>query len=191
MPPSLADDVRETAEDAYGALPNFFAELNRHSAASGAAYIAADEALQDGLLTPAEQQAVLLVVAAHHNSRYDAVAHARLALDAGLPPQTVNRLLDGDPPADDRLRALVEATQHTYDERGWLDPEFVEDLEARGVSRGELYEIFALYGMKTFSSFVNHIADPAVDDALRPTEDVLDTVPDEPDDASMRRLVIG
>lgn len=37
-------------------------------------------------LDPPEQQVVLLTTARYHDSRYDAVVHARMALDAGLPP---------------------------------------------------------------------------------------------------------
>lgn len=188
---SLADDVRSSAAEAYGDVPNFIAAMNAHSGAPGAVYIAADTVLMEGLLTAAEQQAVLLSICAHHNSRYDSVAHARMGLNAGLSPDTVDRLLAGETPTNERLRDLVDATQETCDDRGWLDPETVTDLEARGVERGELYEIFALYGMKTFSSFVNHIADPALDAPLQSTEQALDEVPEAPSSVEMRRLVRG
>jgi alkylhydroperoxidase family enzyme len=191
MPSSLAADTRQSARDAYGAVPNFLDAMTRHSGAAGAVYVAADKALMEGLLSAAEQQVVLLALAEHHNSRYDAVAHARLALDAGLSPATVNHLLAGQLPHDERLRALVEATRLTCDERGWLDADALERLRERGVSRGELYEIFALHGMKTFSSFVNHIVDPDLDSPLKPLETTLDHVPEEPSTMEMRRLVIG
>ena len=191
MSSSLSGNVRESAQTAYGDVPNFLKAMNAHTGVPGAVYVAADEALMDGLLSPAEQQAVLLALSAHYDSRYDGVAHARLAINAGLSPAVVDRLLAGKLPNDDRLRALVEATRQTYDERGWLDPETVQNLEERGVSRGELYEIFALHGMKTFSSFVNHIADPDVDPALQSTEETLDNVPEKPSTQEMRRLVLG
>jgi alkylhydroperoxidase family enzyme len=191
MSSSLADDVRQSATEAYGSVPNFLEAILAHGSTPGAVYVAADEALMDGVLSPVEQQAVLLAICAHHNSRYDSVAHARMALDAGLAPQVVDRLLAGKLPQDDRLRALVEATRQTYDERGWLDPETVQALEERGVGRGALYEIFALYGMKTFACFTNHITDPAIDAGLASTEDQLDNVPDEPSEMEMRRLVLG
>lgn len=191
MSSPLANDVRQSATRAYGEVPNFLEHMTAYTGAPGAVYVAADEALMDGLLSPAEQQTVLLTASAHHDSRYDAVAHARLALDAGLSPDTIDRLLSEKLPRDDRLRALVEATRQTHDERGWLDAETIQHLEERGVSRGELYEIFALFGMKTFSSFVNHIADPEVDAPLKPTENRLASVPDEPSTIEMRRLVLG
>jgi alkylhydroperoxidase family enzyme len=191
MSSSLSDNVRPSAEAAYGTVPNFLKAMTAHTDVPGAVYVAADQALMDGLLSPTEQQAVLLALSAHYDSRYDGVAHARLAMDAGLSPPVVDRLLAGKLPNDDRLRALVEATRQTCDERGWLDPETVQNLDERGVSRGELYEIFALHGMKTFSSFVNHIADPDLDPALRPTEETLNNVPEKPSTLEMRRLVIG
>jgi alkylhydroperoxidase family enzyme len=172
-------------------VPNVIEAMIRHTSVPGAVYVAADEALMEGLLAPAEQQAVLLAFAEHYDSRYDGVVHARMALDAGLSPETVDRLLAGQLPQEDRLRALIEAARQTYDERGWLDPETVQNLEQRGVSRGELYEIFALHGMKTFSSFVNHIADPSIDEPLESTEEGLDHVPEEPSTLEMRRLVLG
>jgi alkylhydroperoxidase family enzyme len=191
MPSSLADDVRQSAREAYRSVPNFLEAMTEHTGIPGAVYVAADETLIEGLLSPAEQQTVLLVLSEHHNSRYDAVAHARLALNAGLPPHTIERLLADQSPQDERLQALVDATRQTCDDRGWLDPDTIQDLEERGVSRGELYEIFALHGMKTFSSFVNHIADPELDPPLKSTEETLDNVPEEPSTMEMRRLVFG
>jgi len=191
MPSSRINDARQFALEAYETVPNFLHEIFTHTRTPGAVYVAADDALMDGLLSPPEQQAVLLAICAHHNSRYDSIAHARMALDAGLSPRVVDRLLAGQLPENDRLRALIEATRQTYDERGWLDPETVQALEERGVERGELYEIFALYGMKTFACFTNHITAPAIDAGLRSTADRLDNVPDEPSSMEMRRLVLG
>lgn len=189
MPSTLTEDVKQSATAAYGAVPNFLRNMTAHTAAPGAAYIAADQALTDGLLSPTEQQAVILAICTHHDSRYDAVAHARLALDAGLSPDVVERLLSGKLPQDTRLRALIEATRQTYDERGWLAPETIQNLEERGVSRGELYEIFALYGMKTFSSFVNHIAEPEIDPSLTSTEENIDNIPEKPSAKKRDQLV--
>lgn len=191
MASSLVDDVRNAARKAYGGVPNFLEDMNAHSGVPGAVYLAADNALMDGLLTPVEQQAVLLAVSAHHDSRYDGVIHARLALDAGLPPTMVERLLAGELPPDDRMQSLVEATRQTCEKGGLLDPDFVQHLAERGVSRGELYEIFALYGIKTLSSFVNHIADPEIDAALTPTEQTLENVPHKPSTLELNRPFMG
>jgi len=191
MSSALADDVRQTAADAYGTVPNLLKETNAYTGIPGAVYVAADAALMDGNLRPREQQAVLLTMARYHDSRYDAVVHARMGLDAGLPPVAIERLLAGEPVSDERLQALVEATLRSCEERGWIDPETLRDLQRRGVGRGELYEIFAFIGLKTFTGFTAHLSDPAVDAQLEPVEEALDHVPDEPDTIERERLFMG
>jgi alkylhydroperoxidase family enzyme len=191
MSPSLADDVQQTAASAYGTVPNLLEETNRYTGIAGAVYVAADAALMDGTLRPLEQQAVLLTMARYHNSRYDAVVHARMALDAGLPPDTIDRLLGGEPVPDERLQALVDATLRSCEERGWLDADTLGELQDRGVSRGDLYEIFAFIGLKTFSGFTAHLADPELDGPLNDIAKALDHVPDEPDSIERQRLFVG
>ena len=191
MSSALDDDVRQTATGAYGTVPNLLEETNRYTGIAGAVYLAADAALMDGNLRPREQQAVLLTMARYHDSRYDAVVHARMALDAGLSPDTIDRLLAGEPVPDDRLQALVEATLQSCEERGWLDAETLRDFQSRGVTRGDLYEIFAFIGLKTFTGFTDHLSDPEVDGPLKEVEDALDHVPDEPDTIERQRLFMG
>jgi len=191
MPTALTDEVKQTATDAYGAVPNLLTETNRYTGVPGAVYLAADAALMDGNLRPSEQQVVLLTMARYHDSRYDAVVHARMALDAGLPPKTVDRLLAGDPLDNERHQALVDATLQSCEERGWLDAEALRDFKARGIGPGELYEIFAFIGLKTFTSFTSHIAGTDVDEPLRATEAALEQVPEEPDTIERQRLFMG
>lgn len=180
-----------SAEDLYGVVPNFFQEMEAYTDMPSVVYMAADDALMEGLLSPRDQQAVLLKLSQYYSSRYDAVVHARMALDAGLPPQVVDAILDGETPDHSRYGPLVEATFRACEDRGWMSDETLTDLEEQGVSRGDLYEIFALIGIKTFSSFTNHIADTAVDDALQSTEDTMDQVPEKPDTIQRKRLFLG
>jgi len=191
MPSALADDVRETATDAYGTVPNLFAETNRYTGMPGAVYVAADAALMEGTLSPAEQQVVLLTMARYHDSRYDAVVHARMALDAGVSPQAIDALLAGEALSDDRMQALVEATRRSCEKRGWLDSETLQALKARGVGRGALYEIFAFIGLKTFTAFTAHLAAPETDGPLKIVEQSLEHVPEKPDTIERRRLFMG
>jgi alkylhydroperoxidase family enzyme len=191
MPTTLASEVERRARDTYGVVPNLFSALSDYTGMPGAVYMAADEALTGGLLSPVEQQAILLDLARYYGSRYDAVVHARLALDAGLPSEAIDQLLKGELPSADPLRALVEATRASCEQRGWLDAETLGAFQSRGVSRGKLFEIFALIGMKAFTGFTLHITGVEVDDALKPTEAQLSTVPEKPADVRRQRLFIG
>lgn len=191
MSSALVEDVREAATAAYGTVPNLFEETNEYTGVPGAVYIAADAAMMESNLQPVEQQVVLLTMAQYHDSQYDAVIHARMALDAGLDPQVVDRLLAGDPPSRERLQALVEATRRSCEERGWLDPETLRDLQSKGIGRGELYEIFAFIGFKTFTAFASHLADPEVDDRLKIIVQSLEHVPEKPETIERQRLFTG
>ena len=191
MPSPLTEDVKRRARETYGVVPNLFAAMSDHTGMPGAVYLAADEALMGGVMSPREQQVVQLDLARYHGSRYDAVIHARMALDAGLSPPVVDALLAGDLPSSDPLRALVEATRASVEQRGWLDAEILGTFQSRGVTRGKLFEIFALIGMKAFTGFTCHITNVEVDEELKSTEAQLSTVPDKPQQVRRQRLFIG
>jgi alkylhydroperoxidase family enzyme len=188
-----APDARSTdaaAPDAhalYGAVPNLFAAMAPHTDMPAAMHVAVDAMLAEGCLSSVEQQVVLLEMARYHGSRYDAVVHARLAFDAGLSTRAVERILAGAGAEDERYGPLVQATRQACEARGWMAPEALADLERRGVTRGKLYEVFALIGMKTFTSFTCHLADVEVDEELKPTEAQLDHVPEKPEPTAVAR----
>ena len=181
----------QRAKATYGIVPNLFQELGAYTSMPSAVYMDADDALTGCVLPPAEQQVVLLELARSHHSAYDAVIHARIALDAGLPPETIDQLLAGEPAADDRIAALVAATRLSCENRGWLGDSTLDALAERGIGRGELYEIFALIGMKTFTSFTDHLAELEIDDPLQSLRDRLDHLPDEPETLERQRLFVG
>jgi alkylhydroperoxidase family enzyme len=172
-------------------VPNFFKVMADHTEMPGAVYMAADASLMNGVLRPPEQQAVLLDMARYHNCRYDAIVHTRMGLDAGLPPDIIDAILAGDVPEHERYGALVEAARVTCEQRGWLNQDTLQGLQSRSVGYGELYEIFALIGMKTFSAYTHHMAGTDVDGPLQATEDAMSTVPEKPDSVRRQRLFLG
>mgnify|MGYP006273791287 CR=1 FL=1 len=189
--PSTADDLLRAIEAAYGRLPNFFAEVTAHTQMPVVMYMDVDATLADSVLSPREKQVVLLFLSQYHNSRYDAIVHAHMAQRIGLPPATIDALLADEPLDDERYAALVDATRYSCEQRGWLEPAVLRDLQERGVGKGALYEIFALIGMKTFSGFTHHLADVAVDGPLQETEAQMNTIPTPPDTVRRRRLFLG
>jgi alkylhydroperoxidase family enzyme len=191
MPDSSAPDVRRDARATYGVVPNLFEALCAHNEMPAAAFMAADQALGESCLSRREQQAVLLELARYFCSRYDAVVHVHLAREAGLDDDVIERVLAGGGTEDEQFGALVEAARLACDQRGWLAPEIIRDLAERGVTRGKLYEIFALVGLKTFTSFAGHLAGVEVDAPLRSTESGMKTVPDRPDTMKRQRLFVG
>ena len=150
-------DVRETAKRAFGFVPNLIDEMATHNPAVAATYLAANGAIKDGVLTPAEQQVVILAVSTYNDCHYCTKAHAAAGAAAGLTPDEIDTILDGGLPSDDRHHQLVRATRRIMGKRGWLGDNDLDEFDDAGLRRDALYEIVALVGIKTISNYVNHI----------------------------------
>jgi AhpD family alkylhydroperoxidase len=167
VPQDQATDVQQHAKQAFGFVPNLITEMTDHNPAVGATYLAANGAIEDGVLTPAEQQAVILAISSYNDCHYCTKAHAAAGQQAGLDAATIETINAGGLPEDDRLRSLVQATRKVLGKRGWLSENDLADLEVQGVDRGALYEIVTLIGIKTISNYVNHIAGTEIDEAFK------------------------
>ena len=163
-----AEQVHEKAEQALGFVPNLITEMTSENPAVGDAYLTSQGLLEEGgVLSPAEQQAVILAVSSYNDCHYCTKAHAVAGQQAGLDADTVATINEGGLPADDRLRALVRATRRILGKRGWLSEGDEAEFDDLGLGRPELYEIVTLVGIKTISNYVNHIAQTEVDEPFQ------------------------
>lgn len=160
-----ADSTKQAARNALGFVPNLVEEMNENPVVA-AIYLRGQEALEDGVLSPAEQQAVMLAASAKNDCHYCVAAHRAGAKQAGIPDHEVDTIDHHGSPNNGRLRALVETTWKVQDERGHLDERDLDRLEELGISRAELFEIVAIVGLKTISNYVNHIAETEIDEAF-------------------------
>ena len=156
--------VHEKAEQALGFVPNLVKEIASENPATADAYLTATGIVEEGgVLSGAEQQAVVLAVSSHNDCHYCTKAHAVAGQQAGLDAETVETINEGGLPSDDRLKSLVLATRRILGKRGWLSDADEAEFADLGLERAELYEIIALTGIKTISNYVNHIAGTEVD----------------------------
>ena len=163
-----AQQVHEKAEQALGFVPNLIAEMTQENPAVGDAYLTSQGIVEEGgVLSPAEQQAVILAVSSYNDCHYCTKAHAVAGQQAGLNANAVEAINAGGLPNDDRLRSLVQATRRILGKRGWLSDADETEFSDLGVERPELYEIVALAGIKTISNYVNHIAGTEIDEPFR------------------------
>lgn len=173
MPPSIpasaTENVRNEARDALGFLPNLVKELSEHNPAAAKLYLATTRAIEEGTLADLEREAVLLAVSRYNDCHYCTSVHGKRAVSAGLDRETVDAINSGGLPSDERFQMLVQAARLLLDKRGWLDEDDLESLRKKGVDRAELFEINALIGIKTFSNYVNHVAQTEVDDQFQLT----------------------
>ena len=160
--------VHEKAEQALGFVPNLVTELAGENPAAADAYLTANGILEEGgVLSPAEQQAVILAISSYNDCHYCTKAHAAAGQQAGLDPEVIATINEGGLPSDDRLKNLVRATRRILGKRGWLSDADEAELADLGLERPALYEIVTLIGIKTISNYVNHIAGTEVDDVFQ------------------------
>lgn len=165
---TAAEQVHDKAREALGFVPNLITEMTEENPAVGDVYLTAQGILQDGgVLSPAEQQAVILAVSSYNDCHYCTKAHAVAGQQAGLDAEAVEAINAGGLPDDDRLRSLVQATRRILGKRGWLSDTDEAEFADLGLERPALYEIITLAGIKTMSNYVNHIAGTEVDELFQ------------------------
>jgi uncharacterized peroxidase-related enzyme len=163
-----AQQVHEKAEQALGFVPNLITEMTKENPAVADAYLTSQGIVEEGgVLSPAEQQAVILAASSYNDCHYCTKAHAAAGQQAGLDAETVETINEGGLPSDDRLKSLVRATRRILGKRGWLSDADEAEFADLGLERPELYEIVGLVGIKTISNYVNHIAGTEVDDVFQ------------------------
>lgn len=159
-----AEKVHEKAREALDMVPNLIKEMTTENPAVGDIYLTAQGLLQEGgVLSPAEQQAVILAVSSYNDCHYCTKAHAVAGQQAGLDAETIEEINAGGLPDDGRLRDLVRATRRILGKRGWLSDADEAEFSDLGLERPVLYEIIAIVGIKTISNYINHIAETEVD----------------------------
>ncbi len=149
-----------------GFIPHLLQEMNANPATL-MVYLHGQEALANGVLTPQEQQAVQLRVSLRNACHYCQAAHKWLGRQSGLPTEDIEIIVKGGLPKDERLAAILDATDLLMERKGWLSAEDLSVLERQGVDRIRLYEIIAFIGLKTISNYINHIAHTPIDEPLR------------------------
>ena len=157
-----AQDILEQVKQKLGFVPNLFREMSVNPAVLQV-YLRGQDTLTNGVLTPQEQHAVQLTVAAANRCEYCQSAHTAIGKQVGISPEDIEHIRAGALPADQQLATIVDTTRLVMDRKGWLDETAVHGLEQRGVTRAKLFEVVAFIGLKTISNYVNHIAHTRVD----------------------------
>src|SRR5580692_1382014 len=92
---------------AIGSVPNTFAAIAAHGPAALKAVLAADAVLAAGSLAKRDQEVIKLVVSGVAGCDYCVAAHNYLAQLAGVKPDVLKQIREGQPTGDARRDALV------------------------------------------------------------------------------------
>jgi uncharacterized peroxidase-related enzyme len=158
----------ESARRAFGFVPNLLGVL-ANSPVALRAYTSLAEILEEGSLTPAERQVVLLSTSVANRCQYCVAAHSALAIGADVPPDVVEAIRDGRTVPAGRLGALSTLARRLVESRGWLEEHEVTAFVNAGFEEAQLLEVITALAMKTLSNYTNHLAQTPLDAPFRKT----------------------
>ncbi|MBR0794073.1 peroxidase-related enzyme [Bradyrhizobium jicamae] len=148
---------------AVGVVPNAYAAIAAHGPAALKAMVAADAVLASGSLPRRDQEIIKLVVSAVGGCDYCVAAHTHFAQRAGLKPDVLKQIRNGQPTGDARYDALVRFVRRLARTSGTVSDEEFAAIKAAGYTDAQLVEISLAFSVIVFTNIFNRINDTDVD----------------------------
>jgi len=148
---------------AIGTVPNTFAAIAAHGPAALKSVLAADAVLATGTLTKRDQEVIKLVISGVAGCDYCVAAHNYLAKLAGLKPDVLKQIRDGQPTGDAERDALVGFVRKLAQSSGTVSDEDFAAIKAAGYSDAQLVEISLAFATTAFTNVFNRINDTEID----------------------------
>ena len=159
----LSGQVYAQIKEAIGSVPNTFAAIAAHGPAALKSVLAADAVLAAGSLTKRDQEVIKLVISAAGGCDYCVAAHDYLAKLAGVKPEVLKQIRDGQPTGDARRDALVGFVRKLSQSSGTVSDEDFAAIKAAGYSDAQLVEISLAFATTVFTNVFNRINDTEID----------------------------
>jgi len=163
--PNNSVPVLETAEKAYGFIPNLIAVL-AESPAAAKGYLTLSDIFDGSSLTAAERQVVILTANRYNECHYCMAAHSVVAEMQNVPQQVVDAIRDDLPIENVKLEALRQFTIRVVDQRGWVSEVDIHAFLQAGYNQQQIIEVILGVSLKTLSNYLNHISQTPIDDAF-------------------------
>jgi uncharacterized peroxidase-related enzyme len=148
---------------AIGGVPNTFAAIAAHGPAALKSVLAADAVLAAGSLTKRDQEVIKLVISAAGGCDYCVAAHNHLARLAGVTPEALKQIREGQLTGDAKLDALVGFVRKLAQSSGTVSNEDFAAIKAAGYSDAQLVEISLAFATTVFTNVFNRINDTEID----------------------------
>jgi uncharacterized peroxidase-related enzyme len=148
---------------AIGSVPNTFAAIAAHGPAALKSVLAADSVLAGGTLTKRDQEIIKLVISAAGGCDYCVAAHNHLAKLAGVKPDVLKQIREGQPTGDAKRDALVNFVSKLAQSSGTVTDEDFAAIKAAGYSDTQLVEISLAFATTVFTNVFNRINDTEID----------------------------
>ncbi len=163
--PEKSAELLSNAEGKYGFVPNLlgvFAE----SPATLKAYLAIGQIFDESSFSLTERQVVILTASRLNECHYCVAAHSTVAGMQKVPANVIESIRNDLPIRDEKLEALRTFTSAVLEKRGLVADEDTADFLEAGYTKAQVLEVVLGLSFKTLSNYVNHITEPALDDAF-------------------------
>jgi uncharacterized peroxidase-related enzyme len=148
---------------AIGSVPNTFAAIAAHGPAALKAVLAADAVLATGTLPKRDQEVIKLVISNVAGCDYCVAAHNHLARLAGLKPDALQQIRNGQPSGDAKRDALVSFVRKLAQSSGTVSDADYAAIKAASYSDAQLVEISLAFATTVFTNVFNRINDTDID----------------------------
>ena len=148
---------------AIGNVPNTFAAIAAHGPAALKSVLAADAVLAGGSLTKRDQEVIKLVISGVAGCDYCVAAHNHLAKLAGLKPEALKKIRDGQPTGDAERDALVTFVRKLAQSSGTVSDEDFAAIKAAGCGDAQMVDISLAFATTVFTNVFNRINDTEID----------------------------
>ncbi len=150
----------------YGFVPNAIGAM-AESPPVLQAYLSMDELLDKTAFTDTERHVLLLTITREFECSYCVAAHSAFAKMAGLAPDEVEQLRQGESLGDARLEHLRRFAAKMVATHGQVNDADVRVLLAAGYTRRHALEVLLLIANKLIAVYANRIMGTDLDAALQ------------------------
>jgi uncharacterized peroxidase-related enzyme len=155
-------EVYARIKKAAGGVPNVFAVIGALQPAALGAVLDADAALAAGSLSKKDIETIKLVVSVSTGCDYCVAAHSLLSKLAGLKPDELKKIRDGEPTGDARRDALVRFVRTLAETSGTVSDDDFGAIKAAGYTDAQLVDISLAFATIVFTNVFNRINDTEI-----------------------------
>jgi uncharacterized peroxidase-related enzyme len=160
---SASGQIYAQIKKSIGSVPKTFAAIAAHGPAALKAVLAADAVLAAGTLTKSDQEIIKLVISGIAGCDYCVAAHNYLARLAGVKPDALKQIREGEPTGQAKRDALVGFVRKLAQCSGTISDENFAAIKAVGYSDAQLVEISLAFATTVFTNVFNRINDTEID----------------------------
>jgi uncharacterized peroxidase-related enzyme len=144
-----------------GKVPNLYAVMG-YSPSALKGFMNLDEALNDGIFTSKEREAVALVVSQVNGCDYCLAGHTILAIKRGFTKEETLDIRRGEV-GESRLNAIVQLAKAVTETKGRPADKYLNSFYEAGFDDGALMELVGLVTVRVFTNYVFALTNVPID----------------------------